>query len=88
MPPGKKFGNAASSTSGIRGRKHDKNGNPYPKRNQCYITVANTEKSNNNLTKLIPKKVVLPLEGAGVPADEGDHQVGVLWYEFKAHSCS
>ena len=39
------------------------------------------------MTKLILKKVIISLAGAGVPSDGGDHQVGVMWNDFKAQSC-
>ena len=83
-PPLKKCGNAATFTAGNRERKPDKDRNPYPKRKQCYITVSKTVKTNNNLTELTLKKLVLPCAGAGVPVGGGDHRVGVLWVDFKA----
>ena len=85
--PGKKCGNASSGIDGISGRKPDKYGNPYPKRDQCYITTAKTANSNKTLTKLILKKVILHRASAGVPTYGGDNQVGVLWYYFKDYSC-
>ena len=71
----------------IRESKPDNNWYPNPKSEQCYITVAKTANSNKTLTKIISRKVILPCVGAGVPSDDIDHLVGVLWDNFKAHSC-
>ena len=57
--PGKKCGNKASITYEIRNRLPDKNGNPYPTLNQCYITCTKTANSNQEHTILILKKVIL-----------------------------
>ena len=58
------------------------------------MTVKKTANSDKDLTKLILKKVILPgagvtfLPGAGVTSPGTcDHRVGLLWDEFKAHSC-
>ena len=86
-PPGKKCGNTASISNEIRERKPDKYGNPHPKREQCYINIVKTANPHKNLTEKIPKKFILPCAGAGVTADGGDNLVGVLWDDFKDHSC-
>ena len=65
-------------------RKPDVNGNPYPTREECYIIVSKTANSNEHLTNLILKKVILP--GMGMEKDgTSEHQIGVLWDEFRGH---
>ena len=56
--PGKKSGNVGSITREIMDRKPDKDGNHYPTRVQCYITVTKTANSNHEWTNLILKKVI------------------------------
>ena len=93
VPAGKKCGNRASVTYQIRYRDldacADKEGNKYPPRDKIYMTVTKTANSNQDLTKLILKKVILP--GAGAVKQGNtltcDHKIGVLWDEFRAHSC-
>ena len=85
-----KHGNIKSVTYEIAHRLPDKNGELYPTREECYITVAKTANSNQDLTNLILKKVILPGVGAEKNADEPggmicDHQVGVLWDDFRGH---
>ena len=72
-PPDKKYVNAIFVTAEIRDRKPDKDGNPYPKREECYINLSKTENSNKTLTKLILKEVIISLEGAVVLSDGIDH---------------
>ena len=86
-PPGEKCGNSASITAETRENKPYKDKNPYPNNEKCYITVSKTANSNKTSTHIILKKVIPTHAGAGVIADVGDHQGGVLWYGFKAHSC-
>ena len=86
-PQDKKCGNNASVTDEIREPKPDKDGNPYPKRNQCYNTIAKTENYNKIFTKLILKKVILPRAGADVNVGGGDYQVFLMWGDFKGHLC-
>ena len=94
IPSGQKSGNRASVTYEIKNRLPDKDGNTYPTREQCYMTVKKTANSDKDLTKLILKKVILPGAGVTFQDDDGltspgtcDHRVGLLWDEFKAHSC-
>ena len=66
-------------------RKPDVNGNPYPTREECYIIVSKTANSNEHLTNLILKKVILP--GMGMEKDgTSEQQIGLLWDEFRGHS--
>ena len=60
VKPGKKCGSRASVTYEIKSRLPDKDGNPYPSHDKCYIVVSKTANSNKNYTKLILKKVILP----------------------------
>ena len=48
--PGKTCGSVASITYEMRHRKPDKEGNPYPTLEQCYITVTKTANSNQEWT--------------------------------------
>jgi hypothetical protein len=83
--PGKKYGNKASITYEIKNRLPDKNGNTYPTREKCYIIVSKTANSNQELTNLVLKKVILP--GMGMKSDgTSDEKIGLLWDEFRAHS--
>ena len=84
-PLAEKCGNKASITYECKNRLPDKDGNPYPTHEECYMTCVKTANSNHDLTNLIPKKVILP--AAGVTADGTcDHRVGILWDQFKAHA--
>ena len=77
VKPGKKCGNCASVTYEIKNRLPDKDGNPYPSRDKCYIVVSKTANSNKDYTKLILKKVILP--EMGVSSDGTcDHIIGFL----------
>ena len=63
-------------------RKPDVNGNPYPTREECYITVSKTANSNEHLTNLILKKVILPVMGMENDGTS-EQQIGLLWDEFR-----
>ena len=60
--------------------------NPYPTRKKCYIVVSKRESSNKDLKKLYLGEVLFP---GAVLSYEGTyyHRVGILWDDFKAHSC-
>ena len=66
--------------------KLDKDGNPYPTREQCYITVTKTANSNQEHTNLILKKVILPGMGMDAATQTSPEQIDVLWDEFRCHS--
>ena len=85
--PGKTCGSVASITYEMRHRKPDKEGNPYPTLEQCYITVTKTANSNQEWTNLILKKVILP--GMGMKEDgTSTKKIGLLWDEFRGHSAA
>jgi len=80
--PGKTCGSVASITYEMRHRKPDKEGNPYPTLEQCYITVTKTANSNQEWTNLILKKVILP--GMGMKEDgTSTENIGLLWDELE-----
>ena len=64
----------------------DKQGNNYPAREDCYITVTKTANSNQEWTNLILKKVILPGMGMNAMSQISHEQIGVLWDEFRGHS--
>ena len=84
--PGKKCGNKASITYEIKNRLPDKEGNPYPTRNQCYITCTKTANSNQEHTNLILKKVILPELGMDMATETSPEKIGLIWDEFRGHS--
>ena len=69
---------AASVTAEIREHKPDKDGNPFTKREQCYITIATTANPNKTFTEIMLKKVIIPCAGSGVHDGGGDCKDGVL----------
>jgi len=67
--------------------KLDKEGDPYPIREQCSITVTKTANSNQEWTNLILKRVILP--GMRVEEDgTSPEKTGLLWDEFRRHSAA
>ena len=79
-----KCGNKASVTYEIKNRLPNKLGNHYPPRDKIYMVVSKTANSNQDLSKVILKKVILP--GVGMDMDGNcDHQAGLLWDQFKSH---
>ena len=82
----KKCDNKASITYEVILRLPDKNGNTYPTYKTCYIVVTKTVNSHKGLTELYLTKVLLT--GAVVSSEVTyDHWAGILWDDFKAHSC-
>ena len=70
----------------------DENKVKFPSREECYMVVAKTANSNQDLTNLYIKKVVFPgndvpdFPGTEVPDDlTCDHRVGLLWDDFRGH---
>ena len=66
----------------------DKDGNPYPTREQCYITCTKTANSNQEWTNLILKKVILPELGMDMTTETSPEQIGLIWDEFRGHSAA
>ena len=69
-------------------RLPDKDGNPYPTRDQCYITCTKTTNSNQEWTNLILKKVILPELGMDMTMETSPEQIGLIWDEFRGHSAA
>ena len=87
---GAKHGHKNSVTYEIAHRLPDANGRPYPSREECYIVVSKTANSNQELTELYLRKVVLPglgaVKNAEVPCGYTcDHDMGTLWDDFRGH---
>ena len=66
----------------------DKDGNPYPTRDQCYITCTKTANSNQEWTNLILKKVILPELGMDMTTETSPEKIGLIWDEFRDHSAA
>jgi len=69
-------------------RLPDQDGNTYLTREQCYLTCNSTSNSNQELTKLILNKVILPGMGMDMVTKTSPEKLGVLWDEFKGHSAA
>jgi hypothetical protein len=69
-------------------RLPDKDGNPYPTRDQCYITCTKTANSNQEWTNLILKKVILPELGMDMTTETSPEKIGLIWDEFRGHSAT
>ena len=81
--PGKNCGNKASIA--YENMLPDNNSNPYPTREQCYITCTKTANSNQEHAILINKKVILVELGMDVSTETFLEKIGVLWDEFWGH---
>ena len=86
--PDTKCGNKAAVTYEIMHRLPDKDGNPYPTRDQCHITCTKTANSNQEWTNLILKKVILPELGMDMTTETSPEQIGLIWDEFRGHSAA
>ena len=69
-------------------RLPDKDGNPYPTREQCYITCTKTANSNQEWTNLILKKVILPELGMDMTTETSPEKIGLIWDAFWGHSAA
>ena len=86
MKSGQKCGNSASITREIKDRLPDSQGNHYPPRDKCYITVSKTANSSAELAVVYLKKVLFPAAGVNRNADEFPKRMGVLCDDFRGHS--